>query len=69
MLLFHASLVINIADFIFFLAAALDLKALYTSMLARNPKSKHAVTLAIKNLASSSSKTSAAIDQFTFFPK
>ena len=69
MFLFHASLIINFADFIFFLAAALDPKALYTSKLARKPKSKHAVTLAIKKLASTSSKASAAIDQFTFFSK
>ena len=69
MFLFHASLIINVADFIFFLAATLDPKALYTSKLARKPKSKHAVTLAIKKLASTSSKASAAIDQFTFFSK
>ena len=68
MLLFHASLIIKIADF-FLLAAALDPKALYTSKLARKPKSRHAVTLAIKKLAGSSSKASAAIDQFTFFSK
>ena len=55
--------------FYFLLAAALDPKALYTSKLARKPKSKHAVTLAIKKLAGSSSKASAAIDQFTFFSK
>jgi len=55
--------------FYFLLAAALDPKALYTSKLARKPKSRHAVTLAIKKLAGSSSKASAAIDQFTFFSK
>ena len=69
MLLFHASLIIKIADFIFFLAAALDPKALYTSKLVRKSKSKHSVTLDIKKLASSSSKASAAINQFTFFSK
>ncbi|CAN6244021.1 unnamed protein product [Urochloa humidicola] len=58
-----------LTDTLMFAAAALDPKALYTSKLARNPKAKHAVTLAIKKLARSSSKASAAIDQFTLFSK
>uniref|UniRef100_A0A804Q6R3 Uncharacterized protein n=1 Tax=Zea mays TaxID=4577 RepID=A0A804Q6R3_MAIZE len=37
--------------------------------MARKPKFQHAVTMAIKKLSSSSSKASAAIDQYTFFRK
>ncbi|CAN6198019.1 unnamed protein product [Urochloa humidicola] len=58
-----------LSDTLMLAAAALDPKALYTSKLARSPKAKHAVTLAIKKLARSSSKASAAIDQFTLFSK
>ncbi|CAL5038308.1 unnamed protein product [Urochloa decumbens] len=58
-----------LTDTLMVAAAALDPKALYTSKLERNPKAKHAVTLAIKKLARSSSKASAAIDQFTLFSK
>jgi hypothetical protein len=53
----------------FFVAAALDPKALYTSKLARNSKARHAVTLAIRKLARSSSKAAAAIDQYTLYSK
>jgi hypothetical protein len=52
-----------------FIAAALNPEALYTSKMARKPKFQHAVTMAIKKLSSSSSKASAAIDQYTFFRK
>ena len=51
------------------LAAALNPKALYTHKLARRTSYRHAVTLAFKKLASSSSKASAAIDQYTIFSK
>jgi hypothetical protein len=37
--------------------------------MARKPKFQHVVTMAIKKLSSSSSKASAAIDQYTFFRK
>ncbi|ONM24594.1 hypothetical protein ZEAMMB73_Zm00001d006632 [Zea mays] len=49
--------------------AALNPEALYTSKMARKPKFQHAVTMAIKKLSSSSSKASAAIDQYSFFRK
>ncbi|AQK89249.1 hypothetical protein ZEAMMB73_Zm00001d008234 [Zea mays] len=50
-------------------STALNPKALYTSKMARKPKFQHVVTMAIKKLSSSSSKASAAIDQYTFFRK
>jgi hypothetical protein len=52
-----------------FLAAALNPEALYTSKMERKPKFQHVVAMAIKKLSSSSSKASAAIDQYTFFRK
>ncbi|XP_062217237.1 uncharacterized protein LOC133917347 [Phragmites australis] len=48
-------------------AAALDPEALYRSKLVKKSSSRHAVTLALKKIASSSSKASIAIDQFAFF--
>ncbi|RLM60229.1 inorganic phosphate transporter 6 [Panicum miliaceum] len=50
-------------------AAALDPKIIYTSKLAKSSKCKHAITLAFKKLARSSSKASAAIDQYILFRK
>ena len=49
------------------LAGALDPKTLYTTKLARKPSTRHAVTLALKKLASSSKIASAAIEQYAFF--
>ncbi|XP_008644965.2 uncharacterized protein [Zea mays] len=48
-------------------AGALDPKTLYTTKLARKPSTRHAVTLALKKLASSSKIASAAIEQYAFF--
>lgn len=56
-------------DTLMLAVAALNPEALYTSKMARKPKFQHAVTMAIKKLSSSSSKASAAIDQYTFFRK
>jgi hypothetical protein len=49
------------------LAGALDPKTLYMTKLARKPSTRHAVTLALKKLASSSKIASAAIEQYAFF--
>ncbi|PWZ06027.1 hypothetical protein Zm00014a_001860 [Zea mays] len=46
---------------------ALDPKTLYMTKLARKPSTRHAVTLALKKLASSSKIASAAIEQYAFF--
>lgn len=48
-------------------AGALDPKTLYMTKLARKPSTRHAVTLALKKLASSSKIASAAIEQYAFF--
>jgi hypothetical protein len=49
------------------LVGALDPKTLYMTKLARKPSTRHAVTLALKKLASSSKIASAAIEQYAFF--
>jgi len=59
----------RIAELVIFLAAALDPNTIYTSSLSKSPKCKHVVTLALKKLARSSSKASAAIDQYVLFIK
>ena len=59
----------RIAELVIFLAAALDPNTIYTSSLSKSPKCKHVVTLALKKLARSSSKASAAIDQYVLFRK
>ena len=60
---------INLVEPVLFLAAALDPKTIYTTKLSKSSKCKHAVTLALKKLARSSSKASSAIDQYILFRK
>ncbi|XP_035823134.1 uncharacterized protein [Zea mays] len=48
-------------------AGALDPKTLYMTKLSRKSSTRHAVTLALKKLASSSKIASAAIEQYAFF--
>jgi hypothetical protein len=45
------------------------LEGILRTRLKKNPKAKHAVTCAIRRLAPSASKASAAIDQYVLFRK
>lgn len=51
------------------LVGALDPKTLYMTKLARKPSTRHAVTVALKKLASSFKIASAAIEQYAFSVK